>query len=88
MRGSKVNRKTNAALARIAKRKRLSTEAHLRMPIAEWRAKKRTEWKHLMAALSLFTYGSAYTPAGNDLFEIQKAADRISESMKDEWVCW
>jgi hypothetical protein len=41
-----------------------------------------------MNALDLFTYGSAYTPVGHDLYEMQKAADRIKEAMAEDWVCW
>lgn len=68
--------------------KRLSTERHLRMSIEDWRAKKRQEWRQVLNALDLFTYGCAYTPAGNDLYEMQKAADRVKESMEEDWVCW
>lgn len=69
-------------------RKRLLTEAHLQMPIEEWRLKKRQQWRALMNALDLFTYGSAYTPVGHDLYEMQKAADRIKDAMAEDWVCW
>jgi hypothetical protein len=84
----KQPRSTNAQLAAVAKRKRLQTEAHLGMPIAEWRLKKRQQWRAVMNAMSLFTYGCAYTPAGNDLYEMQKAADRINDAMQADWVCW
>jgi hypothetical protein len=68
--------------------KRLLTETHLRMPIAEWRLKKRQEWRVVMNALALFTYGCGYTPAGNDLYELQRAADRINAALDADWVCW
>jgi 3-polyprenyl-4-hydroxybenzoate decarboxylase len=68
--------------------KRLMTERHLQMPFEEWRTKKRQQWRALMNALDLFTYGSAYTPVGHDLYEMQKAADRIKEAMAEDWVCW
>ena len=81
-------RPTNRQLAMLATRKRLRTEAHLGMPFDEWRLKKRQQWKAVINALDLFTYGCAYTPAGNDLFEMQKAADRINEIMAVDWVSW
>jgi hypothetical protein len=78
---------TKADLQKISE-KRTRTERHLRMSIEDWRAKKRQEWRTVMSALDLFAYGSAYTPAGNDLYELQKAADRIREAMVEDWVCW
>lgn len=89
--GAKAKRKpeaTRAASSRLIAQKRLSVESHLRMPIAEWRLKKRQEWRSVMSALSVFNYGSAYTPTGNDLFELQRAAERIKEAMAEDWVCW
>lgn len=68
--------------------KKRSTENHLRMSIEDWRLKKRQEWWAVVHALELFSYGSAYTPTGNDLYEMEKAANRIKESMADDWVCW
>lgn len=73
---------------RALSRSRVLTEAHLRMPIAEWRLKKRQQWRAVMHAIDLFAYGSAYTPTGNDFYELQKSADRIKEAMADDWVCW
>lgn len=68
--------------------RRMFTERHLRMTIEDWRLKKRQEWRAVMSALELFTFGSAYTPTGNDLYELQRSADRIARAMKDDWVCW
>lgn len=68
--------------------KKLLTENHLGMSIEDWRLKKRQQWHVVMNALNLFTYGSAYTPTGNDLYELQKSADRIKEAMEEDWVCW
>lgn len=67
---------------------RLRTESHLRMTIEDWRIKKRQEWRTVMSALQLFSYGSAYTPASHDLYVLQHAADRIRETMEEDWVCW
>lgn len=74
--------------ADIVNARRLGTERHLRMTIEDWRLKKRQEWRAVKHAVSLFDFGSAYTPAGNDLYEIQKAVKRISESMDADWICW
>ena len=68
--------------------KRVLTERHLGMPIADWRLKKRQEWRVVMNALSVFDYGCAYTPAGNDLYELQRSANRIAEALDSDWVCW
>lgn len=67
---------------------RKHTEKHLGMPIEEWRQKKRQEWHELMAALQRFEFGAAYTPAGTDLFELRRAANRINEALQDDWICW
>lgn len=85
---AKLKKPTQKELQRGIARKRLQTEAHLGMPIAEWRLKKRQQWRTVMNAINLFAYGSAYTPTGNDFYELQKSADRIKESMSDDWVCW
>lgn len=69
-------------------RKKRLTENHLGMTIEDWRLKKRQQWRAVMNALSLFNFGSAYTPTGNDLYELQKSADRINEAMAEDWVCW
>ena len=84
-RRSKASRRQ---LEGIRDRKRLLTEAHLQMSIADWRLKKRQQWQAVMNALDLFGYGSAYTPTGNDFYELQKSADRIATAMKRDWVCW
>ena len=78
---------TKHDVAEIAGR-RASTVKHLRMSIEDWRQKKRQEWGSVVRAVELFNFGCAYTPAGNDLYEIQKAMGRISEAMDEEWVCW
>ena len=59
-------RPSTRALQRRVDDKRLRTEAHLGMSIAEWRLKKRQEWAAVMRALDRFEYGSAYTPVGGD----------------------
>lgn len=68
--------------------KQQQVEKHLGMPMADWRTKKRQEWRAVMNALRLFEFGAAYTPAGNDWYVLQKAADRVKESMEDDWICW
>lgn len=68
--------------------KKRRTENHLGMTIEDWRLKKRQQWRAVMHALDAFNWGCAYTPAGNDLCELQKSADRIKEAMADDWVCW
>lgn len=68
--------------------KRRAVEKHLGMPFAEWRQKKRQEWAVVMRGLKVFEYGAAYTPAGNDLYELRRAADRIEEALREEWVSW
>jgi hypothetical protein len=63
-------------------------EKHLGVPVGQWRQKKRQEWKLLMNALSTFTYGCAYTPTHQDLYELQKLAVRIEEDLQGNWVAW
>lgn len=84
----KWKKPTKRQLEQQIARKRLQTEAHLGMPIAEWRLKKRQEFGAIMRALQLFQFGAAYTPAGNDLYEMAKSADRIKEALEDDWICW
>jgi hypothetical protein len=87
-RGRKWRKPTKKELEQIRDQKRLTTEAHLGMPIADWRLKKRQQWRVVLNALRLFEFGAAYAPVGNDLYEMRKAADRIMESMEQDWVCW
>lgn len=68
--------------------KRRSTETHLGMPWAEWQTKKRQEWHAVMKALDIFRFGAAYTPVCGDLYEVQKVATRIEESLDRDWVSW
>lgn len=79
---------TTRQLKMAATRKRLSTEAHLQMSVEDWRTRKRQQWRVILNAVDLFTYGSAYTPVGADLYEMTKAMNRISVEMEDDWVCW
>ena len=74
------------ATASSIRERRRSTEAHLRMSLEDWRAYKRAQWKAVMHALEAFNYGSAYTPAGNDQYELHKAAQRISDAMEADWL--
>ncbi len=73
---------------RIINQKRLSTERHLGMTIAEWRFKKRQQWRVLEHALKAFEFGAAYAPVGNDLYTVRQCVDRVSEAMGEDWVCW
>ena len=68
--------------------RRARLEKHLQMPWAEWQTKKRQEWKNVNRALQLFEFGAAFTPAGEDLYEMRKAAARIAEAMAEDWVSW
>lgn len=79
---------TAAQLKRQVAEKRLSTEAQLGMTIEEWRLKKRQEWRAVVTAIEKFTYGCAYTPTGNDFYELTRTSERITETLKDDWVCW
>ena len=71
----------------MAQRER-RTELHLGMTLGDWRTKKRQEWATLCRALEVFNYGSAYTPAGDDLDHLERAARRITEALKQDWICW
>ena len=56
---------------------------------AEWRGKKRTEWREVMSALERYSFGSAYTPDGNGLYRLQQLAQAITVQIETEdWVCW
>jgi hypothetical protein len=52
----------------------------------EWRECKRSEWSVVVRALDKFTWGSAYVPAGDDLYQVQRAVARITEAMNENWV--
>jgi hypothetical protein len=52
----------------------------------EWRQKKRGEWALVMRALDTFGWGAAYVPCGDDLFQLNRAAARITEALDEEWV--
>jgi hypothetical protein len=54
----------------------------------EWRQMKRQEWKAVLDALSRFEVGSAYTPAGADLYYLRREADRIWDNLQGEWIAW
>jgi len=77
-----------ANAAREIAEKRLRTERHLGMTIADWRLKKRQEWKAVMSALDRYGFGAAYTPGGNDFYELQRSAARVADALQDDWVCW
>ena len=89
MRAPKTRKRPSTrALQRRVDDKRLRTEAHLGMSIAEWRLKKRQEWAALMRALDRFEYGSAYTPVGGDAYDLRVTANRITGALAQDWVCW
>ena len=76
---------TKAEVSKIAA-KRLRIELHLGMTLEDWRSKKRGEWKSVMHALDRFGFGCAYTPASNDLHELQRSAQRIADAMDSDWL--
>lgn len=86
--GSTALKRTGNADAAKRNERRRVVEAHLGMPWAEWQTKKRQEWRAVMSALCQFEWGSAYTPAGGDLYAIHRAANRIKDAMAKDWVSW
>lgn len=68
--------------------RRQSTERHLEMPWPEWQVKKRQQWRAVMSALKAFEYGAAYTPGGNDLYQMRILADRVEDALRADWVSW
>lgn len=62
--------------------------AHLGCSEDVWRQKKRQQWNDVVRAVNAFEYGSAYTPAGNDLFELQRRLRSIADALEGDWVAW
>lgn len=54
--------------------------------VGEWRALKRTEWAVVERAFEKFLWGAAYVPAGDDLYQMQRAVDRMSKAMAEDWI--
>ena len=61
---------------------------HLGGTAAEWRQKKRQEWKAVMDALSAFERGAAYTPTGNDIHWIRQHVDQVWDNLQGLWIAW
>jgi hypothetical protein len=70
------------------KRAPLSTQVPMswKGTATEWRMHKRVEWQQITRAMEQFAWGCAYVPVGTDFFEMQRAAQRISEAMAEDWV--
>ena len=77
-----------ATTARAIRAHRRQLERDLVPSFAEWQAKKLAEWEAVMTALESFTIGSAYTPAGRDLVDLQRLAEEIDDAMGGVWVGW
>lgn len=77
-----------AATATATARRRSVFPAHLSATPKEWRALKRQEWLEVTQALDRFRYGSAYAPVNQQLWNIGKLADQITEALKGDWVAW
>lgn len=52
----------------------------------EWRMAKRGEWANVVRAIDVFAFGAAYVPAGTDFYQMQRAANRITEAMNEDWI--
>ena len=81
-------RKSRAATAPRISEKQADLERHLGMPFADWRQKKRMEWRDVLTAFDKFGWGVAYVPVGTDYYEIERALNRIAENMQSDWVSW
>ena len=53
---------------------------------AEWRMHKRGEWQQIVRAMDQFQWGCAYVPVGTDFYYMQRAAQRITEALSEDWV--
>jgi hypothetical protein len=62
--------------------------AHLRTTPKVWRQLKRQQWKLVLNALDDFHNGSAFTPVGHDLYDLQRLAERIRQDLRGPWVNW
>lgn len=61
---------------------------HLGCTEAQWRAKKRTEWREVMSALRVFRYGAAYVPGNRLRHDIDKLAAEMEVLLEGDWVAW
>ena len=77
-----------ATTARAIRAHRRELARDLVLSTTDFQARKRAEWQAVMTALETFTVGSAYTPAGRDLVELQRLAEEIGEAMGEDWVGW
>ena len=64
--------------------------AHLSVDTPEeWRGLKRMQWRQVTQALERFQYGSAYVPACNVLYDVQRLAQQVTEAIEaDDWIAW
>lgn len=86
--GKKQQSKTSIARGRAIPKSRFP--AHLRVDTPEeWRGLKRKEWREVTQALERYHWGSAYCPAGDALYHLQRLAMQITAAMEaEDWIAW
>ena len=80
--------RATASTARATARRRSVFPAHLASTPAEWRAIKLSEWLEVTQALDRYRYGSSFTPAQAQLYNLGRLSRQITEALLGEWVAW